>query len=83
MSFLTYESMHKLYKESYTWKFDLLYFILKHDINIHTPFYITQTPQGKCLFQTLDLVIHHNGDFFEMNIISWIIHDLHDFILCT
>lgn len=80
METATYESIQKLYKDHYKWKFDLLYFILKYNISIYTPFLITSIPKGPCLFQTLDIVIHYNYDMFEMNIVSWAIHDLYDFI---
>jgi hypothetical protein len=81
MDILTYESVQKLYKESYKWKFDLLYFILKNNISIYTPFHITPCPKGTCLFQTVDIVIYYNKGSFEMNILSWTIHNLQDFIL--
>jgi hypothetical protein len=78
---VTYESIQKLHKAHYKWKFDLLYFILKHNISIHTPFLMTDTPKGICLFQTLDIVIHYHEGSFEMNIKSWAIHNVHNFIV--
>ena len=80
MDTVTYQYVCETYKETFKWKFDLLYFILKNDITIHTPFHIVDTLSGVCLFQTPDIAIHYDGKYL-IQILSWNLYNSHNLIV--